>query len=136
MRYDIRHPEKRFSDRFVLGAGHTIPLIYCTLAILNESLRARHEKTGDPRFLVHRAESRARSIGKICSVFVVGAVFPAMSKLQERASFSKQTPVRPATERRRRPASHSRSGAREPPEFAFSLSMVKGGSLPEPLTKL
>jgi len=23
MRWDIRHPEKRFTDRFVLGAGHT-----------------------------------------------------------------------------------------------------------------
>ncbi|MEE4310621.1 MAG: hypothetical protein V2J62_02020, partial [candidate division KSB1 bacterium] len=23
MRYDLRHPEKRFSDRFVLVAGHT-----------------------------------------------------------------------------------------------------------------
>ena len=35
MRWDIRHPEKTFADRFVLGAGHTIPLVYCTLAVLN-----------------------------------------------------------------------------------------------------
>src|ERR1017187_8584963 len=35
MRWDIRHPEKRFGDRFVLVAGHTIPLIYSTLAVLN-----------------------------------------------------------------------------------------------------
>jgi transketolase len=33
MRWDIRHPEKRFGDRFVLAAGHTVPLIYCTLAL-------------------------------------------------------------------------------------------------------
>ena len=24
MRWDIRHPENRFGDRFILGAGHTI----------------------------------------------------------------------------------------------------------------
>ena len=41
MRWDIRHPEKRFGDRFVLVAGHTIPLIYCTLAVLNEALRIK-----------------------------------------------------------------------------------------------
>src|SRR5512143_262320 len=49
MRWDIRHPEKRFGDRFVLSAGHTIPLIYCTLAVLNEALRIKHRQTGDPR---------------------------------------------------------------------------------------
>ena len=38
-RWDIRDPGRRFADRFVLGAGHTIPLIYCTLAVLNEALR-------------------------------------------------------------------------------------------------
>jgi len=27
MHWDIRHPEKRFGDRFVLSGGHTIPLI-------------------------------------------------------------------------------------------------------------
>ena len=26
MRWDIRHPEKRFGDRFILSAGHTVPL--------------------------------------------------------------------------------------------------------------
>jgi len=32
--YDIRYPEKRFADRFILGAGHTVPLVYATLAVL------------------------------------------------------------------------------------------------------
>lgn len=50
MRWDIRHPEKRFGDRFVLGAGHTIPLIYTTLAVLNETLRIKFEQTGDPKY--------------------------------------------------------------------------------------
>jgi len=50
MRWDIRHPEKRFGDRFVLVAGHNIPLIYCTLALFNEALRRKYEQTGDERF--------------------------------------------------------------------------------------
>ena len=52
MRWDIRNPEKRFGDRFVLGAGHTIPLIYCTLAVLNETLRIKYAQTGDSRYAI------------------------------------------------------------------------------------
>src|SRR5512136_3079465 len=59
MRWDIRHPEKRFGDRFVLVGGHTIPLIYCTLAVLNEALRVKYAETGDPRYLVPNAAERA-----------------------------------------------------------------------------
>jgi len=50
MRWDIRRPWLRFGDRFVLSAGHTVPLVYATLAVLNEALRARFERTGDARF--------------------------------------------------------------------------------------
>ncbi|MFI5043129.1 MAG: hypothetical protein ACHQNA_14995, partial [Acidimicrobiales bacterium] len=50
MRWDIRRPWLPFADRFVLSAGHTVPVVYATLAVLNEALRARHESTGDPRF--------------------------------------------------------------------------------------
>jgi transketolase len=39
MRWDIRDPVRRFADRFVLGAGLTIPLVYCSLAVLYEALR-------------------------------------------------------------------------------------------------
>ena len=59
MRWDIRYPEKRFGDRFVLVGGHTIPLVYATLAVFNEALRLRYEQTGESRFLVPRAEERA-----------------------------------------------------------------------------
>ena len=41
MRWDIRHPEKKFGDRFILGAGHTVPLVYCTLAVLNGAIRIK-----------------------------------------------------------------------------------------------
>jgi transketolase len=50
MRWDIRRPWLRFADRFVLAAGHTAPLVYSTLAVLNESLRSRYRRTGDERF--------------------------------------------------------------------------------------
>ncbi|MBE3038487.1 MAG: transketolase, partial [Chloroflexi bacterium] len=59
MRWDIRDPSRRFADRFVLGAGHTIPLIYCTLAVLNEALRLKHQQTGDERYRISDAENRA-----------------------------------------------------------------------------
>lgn len=58
MRWDIRHPEKRFGDRFVLVAGHTAPLVYATLAVFNEALRVMHERTGDPRYAVGGGRAR------------------------------------------------------------------------------
>jgi transketolase len=50
MRWDVLRPWRRFGDRFVLSAGHTVPLVYATLAVLNEAMRARHEQTGDARY--------------------------------------------------------------------------------------
>ena len=50
MRWDIRRPWLRFGDRFVLSAGHTTPLVYATLAVLNEGVRARRELTGGQEF--------------------------------------------------------------------------------------
>ena len=50
MRWDIRKPWRPFADRFVLSAGHTIPLVYATLAVLNEVLRARAERDPNPAF--------------------------------------------------------------------------------------
>ncbi|MBW2559189.1 MAG: transketolase, partial [Deltaproteobacteria bacterium] len=59
MRWDIRDPEKRFSDRFILGAGHTIPLLYCMFAVLNETMRVKYDQTGDEQYLIQDAEIRA-----------------------------------------------------------------------------
>lgn len=50
MRWDILRPWRRFSDRFVLSAGHTVPLIYATLAVLNETLRVRSARTKGDAF--------------------------------------------------------------------------------------
>lgn len=58
MRWDIRDPLKKFADRFILVGGHTIPLIYCSLAILNEAMRIKYKQTGDPRFASLQPEDR------------------------------------------------------------------------------
>ena len=50
MRWDLRRPWLPFGDRFVLSAGHTVPLVYCTLAVLNEVMRARHERDARGEF--------------------------------------------------------------------------------------
>ena len=50
MRWDVLRPWRPFSDRFVLSAGHTVPLVYATLAAFNEAMRARHAVDGDDRF--------------------------------------------------------------------------------------
>jgi transketolase len=52
MRWDIRHPEKRYGDRFVLAGGHTNLLIYAALAVLNEAMRTKYKQTGDTRYFV------------------------------------------------------------------------------------
>ena len=51
MRWDIRDAGKRFSDRFVLVAGHCNPVVYAALAVLNESLRLRYKIKKDKKFL-------------------------------------------------------------------------------------
>jgi len=58
MRWDIRRPELRFGDRFILVAGHTVPVIYSMLAVYNTALQARYERTKDPRYLVPNARER------------------------------------------------------------------------------
>ncbi len=56
MRWDIREAGKRFADRFVLVAGHANPMVYATLAVLNEALRIKYEQTKDSRYQHYRGE--------------------------------------------------------------------------------
>jgi len=58
MRWDIRKPEKRYGDRFVLVAGHTAPLFYAVFAMFNEALRVLHAKTGDDKYKVDGGPER------------------------------------------------------------------------------
>ncbi|MBN1357007.1 transketolase [bacterium] len=57
MKWDIRHPDKRFSDRFILSAGHTAPLVYATLCVMCDAMRTRYRNTGDSRYFI--PENRA-----------------------------------------------------------------------------
>ncbi|HZN55534.1 MAG TPA: hypothetical protein VFB67_09455 [Candidatus Polarisedimenticolaceae bacterium] len=50
MRFDLLRPWRAFGDRFVLSAGHTVPLIYATLATLNQIARER-AGAGEARFV-------------------------------------------------------------------------------------
>src|ERR1700729_2428660 len=50
MRWDLLRPWRPFQDRFVLSAGHTVPVVYSVLAVFNEAMRARVSFGGDERF--------------------------------------------------------------------------------------
>lgn len=52
MRWDIRNPEKRFGDRFVLSAGHTAPLVYATLCMLSDVMRTKYKTTNDQAYFI------------------------------------------------------------------------------------
>jgi len=58
MRWDIRHPEKAFGDRYILVAGHCCPVVYAMLAVYNAALALRYDQTGDKRYLIHKSEER------------------------------------------------------------------------------
>ncbi len=51
MRWDIREPGKNFADRYVLVAGHCNPVVYATLAVLNEALKIKYNQTKDSKYL-------------------------------------------------------------------------------------
>lgn len=59
MRWDIRQPEKASGDRFVLVAGHTVPLIYATLTVFCHALRLKYEKTGDSKYQIPDADEKS-----------------------------------------------------------------------------
>jgi len=72
MRWDIRHPEKRVGDPFVQVGGHTIPLIYTTLALFNEALRVKCAQTKDSATECRRLRS-APWCGRTCCAFIIAA---------------------------------------------------------------
>ncbi len=56
MRYDIRKPEKPFADRFILSAGHNVPLIYASLAIVGAVFREKYRKTGNSVYEIEESK--------------------------------------------------------------------------------
>ncbi len=88
MRWDIRHPEKRFADRFVLVAGHTVPLVYAILSTFNEALRLMHKKTGDDKYLVAGGAERTMTWTDILDFRNVGGL-PGHAEMAEKNLFCK-----------------------------------------------
>lgn len=88
MRWDIRHPEKRFGDRFILVAGHTAPLVYATLSTFNEALRLMHAKTGDDKYLVGGGEARTLTWEDLLDFRNVGGL-PGHVEMSEKNLFCK-----------------------------------------------
>jgi len=88
MRWDIRHPEKRFADRFVLVAGHTVPLVYAILSTFNEALRLMHEKTGDDKYLVAGGAERILTWNDLLDFRNVGGL-PGHAEMAEKNLFCK-----------------------------------------------
>jgi len=56
MRWDIRDAGKRLADRYVLVAGHANPVVYATLAVLNEAMRIKFKQTGDSKYTHFKGE--------------------------------------------------------------------------------
>jgi len=56
MRWDIRDAGKRFGDRYVLVAGHANPVVYATLAVMNQALRIKFRQTGDVKYQHFKGE--------------------------------------------------------------------------------
>ncbi len=88
MRWDIRNPEKRFGDRFILVAGHTVPLVYATLSVFNEALRVMHEKTGDDKYLVNGGAERMMTWEDLLGFRNVGGL-PGHAEMAEKNLFVK-----------------------------------------------
>jgi len=65
MRWDIRRPQSTFADRFILVGGHTNPLVYAVLAVLNEALIRKAERSGDSRYRVPESETRQLLAGDL-----------------------------------------------------------------------
>ncbi len=88
MRWDIRHPEKRFADRFVLVAGHTVPLVYSILSTFNEAMRLMHEKTGDDKYLIAGGADRTLTWNDLLDFRNVGGL-PGHAEMAEKNLFCK-----------------------------------------------
>lgn len=88
MRWDVRDPTRRFADRFVLGAGHTVPMVYCTLAVLNEAMRMTRTATGDSRYAIRNEAARALLVSHLVDFRRRGGL-SGHSEMQGRSLFIK-----------------------------------------------
>ena len=88
MRWDIRDAGKKFSDRFVLVAGHCNPVVYATLAVLNESLRLRYKIKKDKKFLHFKGQDFQLTWEDLLSLRQNGGL-PGHAEMQGKTLFFK-----------------------------------------------
>jgi transketolase len=67
MRFDLIRPWRTYGDRFVLSAGHTVPLVYATLATLNQIAKER-AAAGEARFAFPDAGRWALTYGDLVNL--------------------------------------------------------------------
>ncbi len=59
VKWDIRNPAKRFSDRIIMVSGHCTPLAYAAMAVFYDAMRIKFNQTGDKRYSVDDVRRRA-----------------------------------------------------------------------------
>ena len=114
MRWDIRKPWRPFCDRFVLSAGHTVPLIYAGLAVLNQTLRLRHARSGDERFAFPSNGQYALTWEDLLVLRRNKGGCPVTPRWKARRCSSSGTPAPPVTGCPRRPGKPWRSSVPAP----------------------
>ena len=111
MRWDIRHPEKRFGDRFVLVAGHVTPLLYATLAVMAEAMRCQYERTGDAAY---RLDPRRIVLWEDLLMFRRNRGLPGHAEMEGKTLFVK--------------ANTGPSGHGSPPALGQAMALKRAGA--------
>jgi transketolase len=88
MRFDVREPGKTLGDRFVLGAGHCTPMLYSALALMNEVMRAAHDRSGEARFALPSDEHRVLRLHDLLR-FRRGGGLPGHAEMEGKTLFVK-----------------------------------------------
>ncbi len=130
MRWDLRQPWRRFGDRFVLSAGHTVP------ARLRDAGRPQRGAPGAPRarrrspVRVPRRRALGADLGGPARRSATAAGCRATPRWPARRSSSSSTPARPATACRPPPARRWRSSWPAPSEVKVFVVEGEGGLTP------
>ena len=89
MRWDVLRPWRRFADRFVLSAGHTVPLVYATLAVLNEAHAAPARARGRGALRVPRRRQVGARPGRTCCTLRRRGGLPGHAEMEGKTLFLK-----------------------------------------------
>ena len=86
MRWDIRHPEKRFGDRFILVAGHTVPVIYSMLAVVQHRPAGQVRAHQGPALPGAERRRAPADLAATCSASAATRAWPATPRWKARRS--------------------------------------------------